>query len=412
MTPVYRLAAAALLLAVAACSQSPSPGLDVSANLTSQAFGTPQDDEILALASYSGGVYAVGSTRGSLYAANEGSGDIIVTKVGSDKRTVWSRQFGTPGLDWASHVATDAGGNVYVFGSTGGRLARDLRGASDFFLRKYSASGGIVWTLQFGLETGDYPVDLVTTGNSVYVVGESSGKGYFLYRFNLNSSIWWKRQIRVPNTLSGQHLTLDRAGNVYAAGEVEGVYEPDIGTNTDIRLLKFSGAGAPLWDRTYDYSYDDSVYELIAQGDSVFLLGGTYEFADDDSSYTLYRFSGNGDRNWGIYLGPANSNDLKLNAVTTLHVDGSGLYTDTFIRYDRTFRPDPDERLLKRFRFDGSLAWERDWTALGGSTAVAERGAGEVYVGGYDGDGNTPATPNDAYLLKLNVATGATVWSK
>lgn len=410
MTLFYRFAALALLFAVAACSRVPDSGQ--TADLSPQAFGTPQDDEILALTSYSGGVYAVGSTSGSLYAANKGSGDVIVTKVGSDKRTVWSRQFGTPGLDWASHVATDAGGNVYVFGSTGGRLARDLRGASDFFLRKYSAAGVVVWTLQFGLETGDYPADLVTTKNSVYVVGESAGKGLFLYRFNLNGGIWWKRQLRVPNTSSGPHLTLDSAGNAYVAGEVEGVYEPDIGTNTDIKLLKFSGAGALLWDRTYDYSYDDSVYELSAQGDSIFLLGGTYEFADDDSSYALYRFSGNGDRNWGIYLGPANSNDLKLDAVITLHVDGSGFYTDTFIRYDRTFRPDPDERLLKRYRFDGSLAWERDWTAFGGSTAVAERGAGEVYVGGYDGDGNTPATPNDAYLLKLNVATGATVWRK
>lgn len=403
MTPVYRFAAAALLLTVAACSQTPNPE---AAALAPQAFGTPQNDEVLDLVGYSGGVYAVGNTRGSLHAANKGDADVFITKIGSDKRTVWSRQFGTSGADGASHVATDAGGNVYVFGNTTGNLARTNRGGTDFFLRRYSASGGVVWTLQFGLDANDAPLDLVTTSNSVYVLGSDGGE-LFLYRFNLNGSIWWKRQIR---TLFGPgSASLDASGNVYVASTFEGTWDHTFEAyDIDFRLEKFSNAGAPLWTNTYNYSDEDIVYQMIAHGSKVYLLANSYYFSDDDSAYALHTFSGTGELERRQYLEPNDSNDLQLSNDLRLFVGGSGIYTDTLTDYYRTNDPDrPNERTLKRYRLDGTFVWEKNFLAFGTLTAVAGRGASDAYVGGYTG-----GAPRDALLHKLSAATGATVWSK
>ena len=410
MTPFYRLLAAALLLTVAACSQVPD---DPTAALSPQAFGTPQNDEVLDLTRYSGGVYAVGNTKGSLYAANQGNTDVFITKIGSDKRTVWSRQFGNTGDDGVSKVATDGGGNVYVFGSTTGSLARTNRGGTDFFLRKYSSAGNVVWTLQFGLETNDTPIDLVTTSNSVYVVGSSAGKGFFLYRYTFSGNTYWKRQLRT--SLESPSISLDAAGDVYMTDTVDGqVIDVGFERRTyDIRLEKFSGGGALLWTRVYDFSEDDFAYQLVAHGGKVFLLANRYYVSDDDSAYVLYVFSdtGNLDRRQG--LGLNDSYDQQLSNELRLFVDGSGIYTDTFTRYNQSTRPDmPDERVFRKYRSDGSLAWEKDLLSFGTMTAVAERGAGEVYVGGYTGSAYRPAAQSDALLVKLNAGTGATVWNK
>ena len=198
MTSARRLFAAALLFTVAACSQVSPPG-GAQPGLGAQAFGTRQNDEVLALATYQGGVYAVGNTKGSLYAPNRGDTDVFITRVGSNKRTVWSRQFGTPNADEAAKVATDTSGNVYVFGQTGGALARALRGSSDFFLRKYTAAGSTVWTRQVGLEAGETPLDLRVTGNSVYAAGRSGGE-YVIYRYTSRGSLTGTALLlRLPN---------------------------------------------------------------------------------------------------------------------------------------------------------------------------------------------------------------------
>ena len=62
----------------------------------------------------------------------------------------WISQFGTPDSDIAGGVATDSTG-VYVAGSTVGVFPGQAAvGGIDIFLRKYSFTGSVLWTRQFG----------------------------------------------------------------------------------------------------------------------------------------------------------------------------------------------------------------------------------------------------------------------
>lgn len=413
MTSFHRLVAFALLLcAVAACSQVPMPGQ--VADLAPQAFGTPQNDKILDLTKYSGGVYAVGNTNGSLYVTNKGSGDVFVTKLGSDKRTFWGRQFGTSGDDKVTKVATDADGYVYLFGHTKGTLERANRGGYDFFLRKYTAAGRFLWTRQFGLETDDYPLDLVTTQNSVYVLGESDQKGYFVYRYTFSGGTYWKRQIGTASDASATpKLSLDGAGNVYVAKTIDGEVDPYFGNTSDIKLEKFSGAGTLLWTKVFNFAQDDYVSQIVASGNNVYLRGVRFDIPDDESFEWLGSVSGDGDLRWEGSIGVSSSYDSVFSGDTQLFVDGSGVYTDTVTVIDPPDDgPVSRERTLTKRSLGGSVVWEKDFLTFGTATAVAERGTGEVYVGGYTGSAYNPAAQTDALLLKLSAATGATVWSK
>jgi hypothetical protein len=81
----------------------------------------------------------------------------------------WVRQLGTSEYDTASGVATDADGNVYIAGYSGGRFG------SDAWVAKYSATGALRWKQQ--VATADVVVsDVATDGDgNVYIAGYTRG---------------------------------------------------------------------------------------------------------------------------------------------------------------------------------------------------------------------------------------------
>src|SRR5262245_44845758 len=62
----------------------------------------------------------------------------------------WIRQFGTPSTDEGWGVSLDGTENVYVSGTTYGDLAGVNAGDADAFLSKYSSTGSLIWSRQFG----------------------------------------------------------------------------------------------------------------------------------------------------------------------------------------------------------------------------------------------------------------------
>ncbi len=77
--------------------------------------------------------------------------DAFVRKYSPAGVMLWTQQFSPDdGFAFAEGVATDALGNVYVTGDATGSLESPSAGRNDAFLRKYDASGTVIWTRQFG----------------------------------------------------------------------------------------------------------------------------------------------------------------------------------------------------------------------------------------------------------------------
>ena len=99
-----------------------------------------------------------------------------VTKAGDFD---WISQFGTPDSDIAGGDAADSS-RVYVAGSTIGVFpGQSAVGGIDIFLRKYSFTGSVLWTRQFGSRFGRRqlgPSGAVATDNTgVYIGGTTDG---------------------------------------------------------------------------------------------------------------------------------------------------------------------------------------------------------------------------------------------
>src|SRR5205085_4609092 len=91
--------------------------------------------------------------------------------------TGWTREFGSGAPDVVRSVAVDATG-IYVAGATRSKLPFGTwAGAWDGFVRKYSLSGKLLWTDQFGTAGQDGAADVTTDGSKVYVVGWTGGSG-------------------------------------------------------------------------------------------------------------------------------------------------------------------------------------------------------------------------------------------
>ena len=413
----YSVVLTAVLALMSACNRT---DVDTPAQLKTQ-FGTTANDYALGVAKYYGGIYAVGTTEGNLHGTQKGNGDAFIRKVDARGTLIWGKQFGTAKKDRAVAVTTDARDNAYVLGQTAGTLARALRGPSDFFLRKYTPSGKVAWTLQFGLDTDDVPGGVAVSGNSVYVVGTSKTIGMFIYRFNLKTGdTWWKKQFGAPTNApyaTGDiAIAADGKGNIYMAGETEvpGGFDPF--TFSDVKVSKYNASGVFQWSKFIDVYEIDSVQALTAQNNSVYLAMNVYHAADDDSAARLVKLDGGGAVKWTRDLGPASSYDLRLYNSTTVAADSSGVYLGTTTSY---YRSDDDSVTYSASKLgtDGSPVWTigvvGSYEPSGGEpiygslSGIVAGDKGDIYIAGAVG---YDSTNTDALLKRLSVSTGGTVW--
>jgi len=113
---------------------------------------------------YDGNVYVVGRTYGALPTQTKTSllEDAFIRKYDASGSELWTRQFGTPTSSvgpsngtTAQGVAVDSTG-VYVVGTAGSNFPGQTNaGSDDAFIRKYDASGNVLWTHQFGGDSYD-----------------------------------------------------------------------------------------------------------------------------------------------------------------------------------------------------------------------------------------------------------------
>ena len=219
--------------------------------LWSRQLGTTGYDEAQGVSvDNAGNIYVAGFTSGGLDGnPNAGGYDFFIIKYDTGGNRIWTRQFGTQQGDFANGVATDDNGNVFVTGYTyGGMDGNVSAGERDIFLVKYDGSGNRIWTRQIGSPSVDYASSVATDGVNIYVGGQTFGDldgnrnmgvaDLVLVKYDNMGNKQWTRQAGGGNNDLASGVAADRTGNVYAAGET------GIGMNdTDVLLIKYDSAG-------------------------------------------------------------------------------------------------------------------------------------------------------------------------
>lgn len=307
-------------------------------------FGTSASDGANGVAvDASGNVYVAGFTLGSLpgaTAGNSGGSDLFLIKYNADGTRLWVRQLGGTAADEATGVAVDAGGNIYVAGSTFGTLPRSdnaSAGGEDLFLLKYDSTGVLQWVRQLGTVAGDraYGVTVGSTGD-IFVAGatlgalpgnaNAGGSDIFLISYRADGARQWIRQFGTLAFDAAQAVAADTLGGIYLSGATFGGLDGGISVGgSDLFVAKFDTSGLRLWTRQLGSVGTETSLGVAAAaqggayatGSTTTILEGNLALGGEDMFLVKYDALGN--QQWSDQFGTLSNEQGRAVAV-----DGGG----------------------------------------------------------------------------------------
>jgi hypothetical protein len=308
---------------------------------------------------------------------------VISTAVEAQRiDTVWSRTYSSQGGTGLNALAVDREGNICVLGTS------SWDSENGYVTAKYFPNGDTAWVRVYNWPENayDYATAIACdiTGN-VYVTGTANGGfdphhyGFGTIKYSPNGDTLWTRFYHDPNSVFdgwSTGLVVDPAGNACVTGYMAAAQ------NMDYTTVKYYANGDTAWVRRYDgpsHGFDranaiatDSYGNIYVTGSSNGVSSSlditTIKYLVDGRTAWVHRY--NGSANTGDY-GDAIAVDRQGNVyVTGLTMVSGGHGAMVTIKYS----PDGFEQ----------------WVAIyGGTSGVYGRGGaivadanGNVYVGG------------------------------
>lgn len=344
-----------------------------------------------------GNLYIAGNTKGVMQDKNAGKTDGFLTKIDTSGNIVWSRQFGSPEDEEVQWSAIDTKGNVYIVGSTTGVLGDKKAGKEDIFLIKYSPSGKMMWTKQFGSDSTDVAQGIfVGTNGFIYLTGATmgvlgtSGSGSqdaFIMKLDYNGTLVFVKQFGTPAPDMCSAITGDNKGNIYVAGSTfgelgagnKGFMDGFIGQFTDKgALVKYTQFGSEGFDIPTSIVLDHEKNIYIGGSTSGNLSG---QQKGEGDCFVL-KFKPTGELLWkdqfgtekhdgvkGLYLNQEKSGNILVSGVQGLP---------------------PAHAFIRMYKNDGSLLWEK---------RIIQEGDNR------DASGKSVSTDNKGYIYHLGLTS-------
>lgn len=269
-----------------------------------------------------------------LQTAASGDYDVVVLKYDPDGNPLWTQTYDGPGSgdDNGVRIAADSAGNAFVVGTE-----TAAGGDADVWVRKYDASGGIVWT------------------NSIDEAGEDD----IAYGIAVDPS---------DNVLVVETLT------------------PAGGTTSEDVVQKYDNDGGPLWAATYpstDMPFD-FVWAVTSDAAGNVLVGGT-EFTSVAGGWAAKLDPGGADV-WSMQHQPAADDDFEVGYDIAVDGDGNVLVGGVAAHSDNTV-----DMLVLKYDSSGTEVWSRpiDVDEVDDARGIAADSTGAVIVVGttYDSSG-------------------------
>jgi uncharacterized delta-60 repeat protein len=354
----------------------------------------------------------------------DGSGNAIVTGESSSATTftdfatlkidgntgagIWTNVYNGGYEDGAYAMAVDSAGNAFVAGYKNDVIQNDIT-----TLKIDGTTGTVIWTNVFGGRSGGADgasaVALGTPGN-VIVSGFSEQVGHqkaaIILTYDGSGTALRTNAILGEWLLTGSDqcaaMALDNAGNIILAGTSWTAQGW-----LDYSVVKYSPAGLILWTNIYDgYGWAETLRAMaVDNAGNVYVTGSSPNANNWDECVTLKI---NGATGRTVWTNRASGIHGGGNAVC---LDGGGNVCVT--GFISQFGGPNDVLTLKIDPASGATIWTNIFSGLGngedGGTSLAIDSAGNVLVAGYSV--NAPGASPDFLTLKISGATGAAIWT-
>ncbi|MDX6283125.1 MAG: hypothetical protein QOH03_4196 [Kribbellaceae bacterium] len=215
------------------------------------------------------------------YTTGSGSDDAFVAQYDVQGNQRWYTKLGTTAADRGYAVAADADGSIYVGGYTKGEWGGVNAGDKDVFLVKLDAEGKQVWVRQFGSAGEEKGMALAVSGDGVYLAGMTAGAlgspvggvDGFVARFDRDGNRVWVKQLGTEQADEFWAMTADGAGGVLLTGYTAGSFAGDLVGDKDLIVAQVDAAGAVVWKDQVGSTGNDKG-AAIARDETGFVVAG------------------------------------------------------------------------------------------------------------------------------------------
>lgn len=362
-------------------------------------------------------LYVVGYTYGALHGnTSQGDADAFLSKYDRSGQRLWTRQFGTAGEDQALDVALDSSGLPHVTGFVSGDLNGESNaGGRDIFVIKFDANGVAQWTRLRGTTADDEGRGIaVNAGGTVFVTGSTQGNlggglgggtDRFVMAYNYQGTFLDAKNSGTASYEAGYSAAVIGSALYVASAVLAADFDQLISVHTlsGTTLLPFT-----LYPRTAGGSNDEAFGIIANAANDLVTVGYTRPVGQPDSANqaTVARYtSGGASLQWIQSFGSAGDDiatRVALDPVNNIFVTGRAREA-----IDAQPHAGGNDVFLVRYNQAGARIWARLIGTTGDETGadIVRDSRGALFIVGETSgglDGNASAGGNDYFIVKFN----------
>jgi hypothetical protein len=345
-------------------------------------FGTPLEDSVHAVSAKGSDFYTVGSTKGTLpEESSQGRRDAFIRRYDASGEIVWTDQFGTDFRDSALGVEAAHSG-AYVVGY------ENLQHVDEqAFVSRYDASGNVEWTDQILPRDISIATDVEAASSGIFVVGFvwRNGSNAFLQRYDKAGNVIWTRVFGTRNDDAALAVAVGSQG-IYVTGETDGAMaQRKNPRGRDAFVRRYNGSGKPIWTRQFGSHDWDGANGVVAVSSGIYVAGYTLGALRRQNSLGgtdafVRRYDPSGKAGWTRQFGTSGSDAVQQVAATS-----SGIYVagGTSGEFSGQVSSGGSDAFIRSWNSSGTHIWTQQLGTSGSDLAwgvdVASSG---IYIGG------------------------------
>ncbi len=226
---------------------------------------------------------------------------------------LWNHTYGGDAYDEANAVQMTTDGGFIAAGYT---QSFGLGRFGNAYMIKTNADGDTIWTRMFGSDGIDVFADLIATPDSGYIaVGltdtPNDFENIYVVKVDNNGNTVFEKNFGGPQKDVGLSIAAADDGGYVMTGGTKSV---SVGEE-DLFLFKIDAAGDSLWFKTYGTVGNDPGYGINSTDDGGFIVSGLFNWSDA----WLLKADANGDTVWTKTFGGSDYDEANFPIQTADH---------------------------------------------------------------------------------------------